>query len=157
MLQVHKVKAGGYAPRKAFVHVPDLKEWFDDDECQWPVKSLTAEELALVEEQVAINRQAQTTIAAAGLDNEKADAVRALLDALKSGTAPDLHVRRLNYVVLGTDITGFDISAAVALSIVHPVEFVMIFNKIQELTGQGQVKKKPSASSPSPASEPPSP
>jgi len=110
------------------------------------VKGLTAEELARIDQVVDNNKNLQALLDAV----IKADSgdLKSRLDAIKelagmSNDIPASHVKKLAIFRAGCVNPEFNQADAVKFSNVHPIEFIMISNKIYELTGLGQqVKKK---------------
>ena len=110
------------------------------------VKGLTAEELAKIDQIVDNNKNLQALLDAV----VRADSgdIKARLDAIKdlagmSNDVPASHVKKLAIFRAGCVNPEFGQADAVKFAKVHPIEFIIISNKIYELTGLGQqVKKK---------------
>jgi hypothetical protein len=78
----------------------------------------------------------------------KADQANAIRQALGiSGDTPGEIAKRLEILVSGSVAPRVDLAAAVKLAEAFPIEFLMLTNKISELTGQGADLVKPSAAS----------
>ena len=142
--------------RTEAVAVPDLAQWFDEGEApEWIVRGLTHAEIAKANEAVNSNKAIAETVAklVGGNAKEKAEAVQAIFQV--DDTTPDDTVRRIAQLVAGSVSPEVDQPTAVKFAEVYPVEFMVLTNKIMELSGQGQVlvEGKPAPSGEKTASE----
>lgn len=129
------------------VSVPDLREWFGpDDPLVWKVRGLEGAELGQVNESVSRNRNIGAILEGivSPNDGDKAQAIKDLLGM--AGNTPEDTVRRIEMLVIGSVDPICSMDLAIKLCKVFPVEFMLLTNKITQLTGQGQIpgKKKDS-------------
>jgi hypothetical protein len=139
-----------FEPRQDKVPVPDLKEFFDEGtEPVWVVRGLSGHELGKVNEAHDRNKNIEAIMSAL-LSNQSAEKSKAIKELLgMDDKTPGDIVRRLSMIRLGSVDPEIDEELAVRLCTFFPVEFMLISQKISELTGQGaQVKKKPTNSGP---------
>jgi len=76
---------------------------------------------------------------------DQANAIRQALGL--SGETPGEVAKRLEMLVSGSVAPKIELSAAVKLAEAFPIEFLLLTNKISELTGQGADIVKPDAAS----------
>ena len=133
--------------RTADVPVPELKDFFGDDEAPvWKVRYLTAPEIAKVEMSGQTAEKMLAVIEGITSDKPKdiADAVKGIV-----GIADDLdpefrkHLTRLEVGSVEPKIIR---QTAVKLANVSPTAFYRIIAKIKELSGQGAEMGKLQAS-----------
>ena len=137
-----------YEDRTAEVPVPDLKEWFGEEEkAVFIVRGLTGKELAICNEAAQRNKNTAAMIEAmsSNVNTEKVEGFREILGVTTS--VPDDLAKRMEQFSYGTVDPDMDHEAAVKFAEAYPVEFYQATNKIMELTGQGRqvVKKKASS------------
>lgn len=140
-----------FEARTEQVPVPDLKEWFaEDDEAVFVVRGLTGEELARCNEAAQKNQNISAMLEAVTAQghSEKVEGMRELLGV--SASVPQDLAKRLEQFAIGTVEPDLDHETAVKFAENYPVEFYQLTNKIMELTGQGRqpVKKKNSSETP---------
>ena len=139
-----------FGDRTESVPVPDLKEWFDeDDEPAIVVRGLTAEELARTNEAAERNKNINSVVEAlSGRRQDKVEAMREMLGVTDS--VPNDLAKRLEQFAYGTVDPDMDHELAIKFAENYPVEFYQLTNKIMELTGQGRqiVKKKSTKQTP---------
>jgi hypothetical protein len=127
----------------AKVPVPQLKEFFDDeDNPVWIVRGLTGHELGKVNEAAQRNR----TIGAI-LDGIISPEIKEKVDALKAiigltDDTPDDIARRIEMLVIGSVDPKIDHETAVRISEYHPTRLYELTNTIILLGGQGALIKK---------------
>lgn len=140
-----------FVPREAFVSVPDMKDFFQEDEkSEWKVRGLTGVELAHTNEAVTRNKDIAAMLEGLISSNnqEKIESVKQLIGI--DNKVPNDIAKRVELLVIGSVNPVVDTEIAVKICSVFPVEFYEITNKITLLTGQGHVpgKKKPSGMTP---------
>lgn len=144
-----------FEDRTTRVPVPDLKDWFgEEDEAVFVVRGLTAEELARCNEAASRNKNMAAILEALSSQNqrEKVDAMREMLGV--SETVPNDLAKRLEQMAMGTVDPDLDHELAVKFAETYPVEFYQITNQIMELTGQGRQVAKKKSTSKTPESKP---
>lgn len=147
-----------FEDRTAKVPVPDLKEWFaEEDEPAFIVRGLTAEEVARCNEAVQRNKNISTVVEALHSSNqqEKIQAMREMLGISES--VPNDLAKRLEQFAIGMVDPDMDHELAKKFAETYPVEFYSITTKIMELTGLGRQLIKKKRSGPSQRSEESSP
>jgi hypothetical protein len=78
----------------------------------------------------------------------KQEQTKAIREALGlTGDTPGEIAKRLELLVAGSVSPKIDLSAAVKLAEAFPIEFMVLTNKISELTGKGADLVKPGAAS----------
>jgi len=138
---IAKFEQKQYKDRTADIPVPELAEFFGEDETPvWTVKCLTASEIAISTEAVANNRNIDGLIGAlaAGGSKEKIEAIKETLGLPTDKTPNDL-VKRFSTLVSGSVSPECPQNIAVKLAVNFPVTFYNLTNKILELTGQGRL------------------
>ncbi len=151
--------ASRFEARTESVPVPALREWFsglaEDEVPAFTVRGLTGAELARAEEAATKGRAATTAILDTLRKAQRLEGIDELERALGvDEKVPVQYALKMEHVVTGTVSPPLTLQLAVKLSIVAPVELLMLHLKITELTGKGQVAlKKPEASGTDPTSE----
>ncbi len=114
----------------------------------WTVQSLTAEELAEVDDAVVKNQALANLLESVVRASSDASAaikerIRVIQEILGiSGKVPNLLIKRYSLFRLGSADPKVDQKFVIKFARVHPVEFQILSDKIYELTGMGQVAKK---------------
>jgi len=127
-----------FKARTEAVSVPELKQWYDDDEKPvWVVQGLNAEQLAIVNEAVEQNKNQSAILAAicGNVTKEKVEGIKEALGISKE-SAPNDVVRRIALIVAGS-VPECSQDVVVKLGLAFPVTFYNLSNKILKLTGQG--------------------
>jgi hypothetical protein len=139
--------------------VPALRGWFAEGEDPvWPIRGLTANDLVRIRNAGAYQNR-EKALASALMTGDVAAISAATKNALGRGddVEPDT-ASRIETICLGSrfpDLSDEQIrSMAVKLEHDYPFAFIAISNAITALSGQDpDPKKKPTSSSPTPASE----
>lgn len=142
-----KFQTTRFEHRTAEVSVPDLKDFFADEESPvWKVRGLTGHELGRAKEATrrAKNYDAIFAKLSSNLPAEVAEAVEKL-SGLSDEKAEDI-VYRLHQLKIGSIEPKIEHSDAVRLCETFPVIFYQLTNKILELTGAGQSSGESNAS-----------
>jgi hypothetical protein len=132
-----------FEPRQERVPVPDLKDFFsEDDEPVWIVKGLTGHELGRSNEVAERNKNLQAVVEGlfSAATKEKAQAVREMIGIDKN--TPDDIAKRFEMLVLGSVDPVCDEELAIKICTCFPIEFYQITNRITHLTGQGHTPGK---------------
>jgi hypothetical protein len=111
------------------------------------VRGLTAQELAVADQETQINREARAEGMLGQIGEEAIEALRVLLRTHLGGDVPDQHVKMLHIVHLGLVKPKLEYDQVIKFADAFPVEFRTVFMKINELTGRGKDylgKPKPS-------------
>lgn len=140
--------AAQFEAREESVPVPDMKDFFGDDEPAWRVRALTGHELGVVHQTVERNKNMEAILEglASNVDSKKSGAIRKLIG--DRDEVPDDIAKRLEMLVIASVDPECDMELAKKVCRVYPIEFYQITNIINKLTGMGQTtKKKPPASS----------
>lgn len=128
----------------AEVHVPNLEQFFGDDEPIWVVRGMTHTELCRMRETKESDKLLNTAIAAvAGSEDDKAKFIKEILgdtDGIHESTR-----RSIEQLVMCSVSPKIDRPGAVRLSQFYPAEFQSLGDKIFALSQDGPVvaKKKP--------------
>ena len=149
-----------FTPRTEDVPVPDMKEFFEDDDGEkqppsspfikgeskppvWKVRGLTGQELGRAAEASEKNKNMSAIIEALSgqASKEKAEALKNML-GVGSAMVPADIAKRIEHLVIGSVDPVCTPDLAVRICEVFPVEFYQITNKIMQLTGQGQMPGK---------------
>lgn len=136
-----------FVPRETIVPVPDMKDFFQEDEKpEWKVRGLTGVELAHTNEAVTRNKDVAAILEGLISSNnqEKIESVKQLVGI--DSKVPNDIAKRIELLVIGSTNPVVDTEIAVKICSVFPVEFYEITNKITLLTGQGHVPGKPKPS-----------
>ncbi len=153
-MNIKKFSASKWKHRTDTVQTPELAPWCAEDEkAECIVRNLDAVELACANEAAGqASKRAAIAEGLAGRGAEITDAIRQFIGA--AGDAPADHVRRLELLQLGSVKPVFDLPAAMHLATNLPATFMLLTNRILELTGMGAEPGKPKGSGKSRASEP---
>lgn len=143
-----------FEPRTDEVRVPELAEWFGDDEPVFIVRGLSGVELAQAMESASTSKT-RAELAEALLDGALEDKSEAIQQAFGLGPGvPDELIRYHELIIRGTVEPVLSREISVKLADRFPVDHKHLAMKILHLTGQGQtVKKKPQSSGETPPSE----
>lgn len=147
-----------FTPRIDEVPVPDLAAFFPDGaKPVWKVRGLTGQELGRANEAAERNKNVAAILEgiASGVAKEQTEAVKELLGVV--GSTPQDIAKRLEILVLGSVDPPGALDLAVRLCETFPIEFFQITNRINQLTGQGQMPGKQPPSGETPKSAPASP
>ena len=133
--------------RTATVPVPDLAQFFGEGfPAEWKVRGLTGQEVGRTQEAPTRIKNAQALLDSivSGDASDKAEAIKGILGW--SSDTPDDVAKRIEILSIGSVDPSCTQELAVRLCETFPIEFYQITNKINELTGLGQVpgKQKPS-------------
>ena len=140
-----KFQTAQFTPRQESVKVPDMKAFFPEGEdAVWIVRGLTGQELGQVNETAARNKKL-TAILEGLISNKNADNAEAIKKLVgNTGDVTEETARRLEMFRTGSVDPPLDMPDAVKVCTVFPIEFLLLTNTINKLTGQGQeAKKKP--------------
>jgi len=134
-----KFLAARYEDRFFDVPVPDLPgDYFGEGEEKIiRVRGLTGEEIALVRQAAEVNAGIEQAVSQGG-SPEANQLMLKLVEAIL-GTdhkVPDAYAVQLAMVRIGAGVSQ---QATVRLGRDHPIEFGMLFKKINELTGLGRL------------------
>lgn len=130
-----------FRDRTIDVPVPELKKFFDEDENPvWTVKCLTAEEIALANDEVEQNKDVSAIVTSltSAIAKEKAEAVKDLIGLNKDRVPGDI-VKRISHLISGSVSPECSRELAVKLGVNHAVTFFKLTNKILELSGKGRL------------------
>ena len=138
---ISKFEQKQYKDRTDDIAVPELKEFFGDDEkAVWTIRCLSANELAAANEAVENNLNIDGLIGAlaSGGSKEKIEAVKEAIGLPTDKTPNDL-VKRFSMLVSGS--VSPECPQNIALKLAHnfPVTFYNLTNRIIELTGRGRL------------------
>ena len=144
--------------RTAAVPVPQLAEWYpnlkDGETPTWTVRGLTASEMGWVNENQSRAEGLAALAKAMAGEGDKGEALREFL-ALDAKTVPKSTSRQIDLLCVGSvDPVLGDNKRAIAVKLAEkfPGTFLMLVNKINELTGLGAEPGKPTRSGKTPAS-----
>lgn len=147
MFDLNRFEQAKFESKKARVAVEALAPFFDEGEApEWEVRGLTASELHTALEAEKRQSSIDSIVKAIATKADQAKAIRQALGI--AGDTPGEIAKRLEILVAGSVSPKIELSAAVKLAEAFPIEFLMLTNKISELTGQGADLVKPSAASP---------
>ena len=138
---INKFENTSFKERTAEIKVPELKNFFGEDEpTVWIVRGVNAEELARVNEAVAANKDMASIISAisSNISKDKVDGIKNLM-GLQGDSVPADIVRRIAMITAGSVSPVLPQDLVVKLGNSLPTTFYKISNKIIELTGMGQV------------------
>ena len=136
------------------VGVPDLGDWFDGAPF-WIVKGLNGNELAHCKEMAQRNRKTIKALLETLVKEQTADVVKAVKHLTGTdGSVPMDIALRAELLVAGSVDPVCDIVLALKLNMTHPIEFLQLTKKIEELTGMGYEPGKSKPSGIEPTSEP---
>jgi hypothetical protein len=132
--------------RKARVAVPALAPFFDaGEEAEFEVRGLTATELHRAIEASKRQTNIEAIVKAVAQSGDQVQAVRKAL-GLGSDTPGEI-AKRLEMLTMGAVSPKIELPIAVKIAEAAPIEFMLLTNKITELTGQGADMGKPAAAS----------
>lgn len=147
MFDLNRFERAKFESKKARVAVEALAPFFDEGEApEWEVRGLTASELHMALEAEKRQGSIDAIVKAIATKADQAQAIRQALGI--AGDTPGEIAKRLEILVAGSVSPKIELSAAVKLAEAFPIEFLMLTNKISELTGQGADLVKPIAASP---------
>jgi hypothetical protein len=140
-----------FAPRQVTVKVPEIADYFGEDEAVWTVRGLTAAELGRANE--SADRGAENNralIDALTGDGDKAAAFKKALGISDAEVPADVS-RRIELLTAGSVSPAIGIDkreVVVRLAETFPTVFYNLSTQILSLTGQGAEvgKRKPSGS-----------
>lgn len=132
-----------YSTREESVPVPDLKEFFGDDDPVWKIRGLNASEIAKSREapRTMAKMNAMVEALSSGTNREQIDAMREHL-GINSSVHDDIKGRMIQ-LCCGSVEPKCNEALAGKLARVAPVTFYKITNRIIELTGLGSLPGKP--------------
>ena len=136
-----RFKTSNYSRRTFDMPVPDLKDFFDEDETPiWKLQGITALEFAEVNDAIANNRDKLEIVQQVLSAISAEDKVQAILEAsgVSSEDVPNDYVRRIELLQRGSVEPKCDHTLAKKLADVHGVTFYALTRKIDELSGMGQ-------------------
>lgn len=141
-----KYKAAGWVPRTSDEPVPELKDFFGEEEpAVWTVRGLTATEMAKAKEAVQRSGKALANLIAAfayAADDGKGKITGDIKNEMQD-MVPGSLVLRYELLVSGSVSPAIDDKQdAVALGRNHPNVLERLTEKILELTGEGSVPGK---------------
>lgn len=140
-------------PREDVVKVPDLAEFFGEDEDPvWKVRGLSGQELGKA--QVASEKSREIRAILEGLSSKNS---KRMANSIKNLVDPDVPVdvaKRISMFAMGSVEPAGSEELALKLCREFPVDFYAITNKIVELTGMGHHSGEPKPSGTIEKSEP---
>lgn len=140
-----KFERAKFAPRTERVPVDSLSDFFAESDAVWVVRGLTASELNQAMEAGKRQQSIESIVKAMAQGGDQVEAVRKALGLSKD--TPGEIAKRLEMLVMGSVEPAIKLPTAVKLAETFPVEFLMLTNKITELTGKGSELVKPKAAS----------
>ena len=143
MFNVKRFMAAQMAPREEDVPVPAMQDFFEEDKPVWRVRGLAGQELGFANASAERNRNIEAVLEgiASSISGKKAEAIRKLIGDREG--VPDDIAKRLEMFALGSVAPEADVELAIKICRVYPIEFYMITNAINRLTGMGyEIKKK---------------
>jgi hypothetical protein len=143
-----------FEPRTAELRIPELQEWFGDDDPVFVVRGLSGIELAQAMEASSTAKQ-RADLAEALMDGAMEDKSEAIKDAFGLGAGvPDELIRYHELIIRGTVEPTLTRDVSVKLAERFPVDHKSLAITILNLTGRGYaVKKKPQDSGETPTPE----
>lgn len=146
MFDLNRFEQAKFESKKARVAVEALAPFFDEGEpAEWEVRGLTASELHNALEAEKRQGNIEAIVRAISTKQEQTKAIREALGL--TGDTPGEIAKRLELLVAGSVSPKIELSAAVKLAEAFPIEFMVLTNKISELTGKGADLVKPGAAS----------
>ena len=146
MFDLTRFEQAKFESKKARVAVEALAPFFDEGEpAEWEVRGLTASELHNALEAEKRQGNIEYIVRAIATKADQAKAIRSALGL--NGDTPGEIAKRLELLVAGSVSPKIELSAAVKLAEAFPIEFMLLTNKISELTGKGADLVKPGAAS----------
>jgi hypothetical protein len=141
-----KFMSSEFSPREGEVLVPDMAEWFEGskEDAKLIVRGLTGNEFAIAQDAVSNTNQLMAMIEAIASKSksENIKGFKAMLGGVEDGDTHNEIVIRIETLVLGSVEPKFDEGMAARFARTYPIEFYKATNKINQLTGQGQVPGK---------------
>jgi len=132
-----------FEPRTARVAVPTLAKWFkleDGEAAEWEVRGLTGNEVGRLHE-IEDNHRNMVDVVRSLSNNQSV--VNELKKAVGiSDDVPLVIMKRLEQLTMGSVNPKIDLPVAVKLCETYPVQFMVLTNKITDLTGLGLNEKK---------------
>jgi hypothetical protein len=146
MFDLTRFEQAKFESKKARVAVEALAPFFDEGEpAEWEVRGLTASELHNALEAEKRQGNIEAIVRAISTKQEQTKAIREALGL--TGDTPGEIAKRLELLVAGSVSPKIELSVAVKLAEAFPIEFMVLSNKISELTGKGADLVKPGAAS----------
>ena len=148
-MDVNKFLTQAYSARTEDVQVPELAQFFaDDEEAVWTIRGLTSAELAKTKDAHDRADTMRAMLGAMASGEEKGEAIANMMGLIDEDVPEDIN-RRIESLVIGSvspELSSDARDVVVKLSETHPVTFYNLTNKIDSLTGQGHEpgKRKPS-------------
>jgi len=141
-----KFKNADFNDRVESVPVPELKEFFDEDEDQvWKVRNLTGIEVGRINETGEKYKRLDAAAKAMdGNSKEKVEAFKTLFGV--SGAMSSETAKQTEVLISGSVEPVCDVELASIVRDRFPVAFAKITRKIYQLTGQGAELGKPKGS-----------
>jgi len=152
-MDLNKFLNASLVHREETIEVPELKDFFGEEEPLWVVRGLTGAELGranLAAESGIEN--ARALVEAFSGDGDKAEAIRKLAGISESGVPPDIS-RRIELLTVGSIKPELGINhrdVAVKLAETFPTQFYHLTQTILSLTGRGAELGKPKPSGETP-------
>lgn len=142
-------------PRTSKVPVPGLARWFTEGaDPVWTVRGMDSSEVHFTAEAGKTRATVANLLTAVAQGDSQVKALRSAI-GLPDGLVPGEVVRRQEMLRLASVDPVIDLTTAVKLSEMHPVEFWHLTNEILILTGQGATDLgKPEAASPTTTASP---
>lgn len=138
--------AAKFQPRTEAVPVPGLAAFFaEGEEPTWTVRSLSAVELHRCMEAGRRQSTIESIVKAVASQADQVAAVRKALGLSKD--TPGEIAKRLEMLAIGSVSPAIELPVAVKLAETFPVEFMLLTNKVTELSGKGADIVKPGAAS----------
>jgi hypothetical protein len=143
-----------FEPRTAEVRIPELREWFGDDDPVFVIRGLSGIELAQAME-ASSTAKTRAELAEALMDGAIEDKSEAIQSAFGLGPgAPDELIRYHELIIRGCVEPVLTRDVWVTLAERFPVDHTTLAISILNLTGQAAtVKKKPNDSGETPTPE----
>jgi hypothetical protein len=142
-----KFLSTSFVPRTEEVKMPELGAFFQEGEAPiFLVQGLTGEELALVHEAAEKNKNVAAILEGiiSPAARDKVDAIRKAIGITES--VPNEIAKRLEIIIKGCVSPRLDLETAVKICKCFPIDFYVITNTINKLTGSGFVEGKPKPS-----------
>lgn len=135
---INKFNNSPLRPRTATIEVPDLKDFFGEDEKPaWVVRGLTGSEIARAQERSGQENIVKNVVEAiaASKDKDKMEALKKMIGI--GDDVPDEVIRRQYHLAAASVSPEIDQQAAVRIFEFFPIVGYQLTNKILELTGEG--------------------
>lgn len=135
---VNKFNNSPLEKRTDNLEVPELKEFFDDDENPvWIVRALSGSEIARAQESGDRSKMIGTIVDAmsAGTAKDKQEAVKKIFGV--GDDVPDEIAKRIQHLMYGSVSPVIDRTASVRIFEFYPINGFQLTNRILELTGEG--------------------